>query len=398
MAKGWWRPPQLRNPEELSEHEQKASWLELFFDLVFVVAIAELAHYLSNDVSLLGFIGFFALFIPVWWSWGGEMFYGTRFHVDDLVDRLLILLQMAIVAAMAVNIHHGLGDSSVGFALAYAAFEIVLIIQYLMAGYYVPETRSLCLTLATGFSVGALLWIISVFVPIPWRFVLWGLGIIVDLSTPIIGRNLFAQFPVSLSHVPERIGLFTIIVLGESIVAVVGGVAQQEWSVSSVISALFALMIAFTIWWIYFDNLDGSPLGKLKEGQSLFSIAWVYSHLPLAVGIVATGVGVEHLIEAEGVLSTEERWLFCGAVALCLSTLALIHWISCKINHTKKTKILSACRLASVAFILVLAIAGSTLSPVTLAILVSLACVIQVIFDLRFHLTQESVVPHAIQE
>ena len=142
MMKQWWQPPRLRLGKD-SEAERRATWLELFYNLVFVVAIAQLAHKLNEDVSLSGFFGFVVLFIPVWWSWVGAAFYSNRFDTDDLGHRLLTAVQMLAVAALAVNVHHGLGESSAGFALSYAAVRAVLVIEYLRAGKHVVTARSL---------------------------------------------------------------------------------------------------------------------------------------------------------------------------------------------------------------------------------------------------------------
>ncbi len=92
---------QNRGTKLLSEKEntsnnanRHATWLELFYDLVFVVVIFQLAHYLEENFTLNGFLGFLALFVPVWWSWTGAVFYATRFDTDDLGHRILVLLQM----------------------------------------------------------------------------------------------------------------------------------------------------------------------------------------------------------------------------------------------------------------------------------------------------------------
>lgn len=99
------QPPRLRIGED-TEEERRASWLELFYGLVFVVAVSQLAHNLNEDISLSGLFGFVVLFIPVWWSWIGTRFYANRFDSDDVGHRLLIGLQMLTAAAMAINIHH----------------------------------------------------------------------------------------------------------------------------------------------------------------------------------------------------------------------------------------------------------------------------------------------------
>ncbi|MEW6497372.1 MAG: low temperature requirement protein A [Cyanobacteriota bacterium] len=382
MSKGLWEPPRLRVSTD-KEEERRATWLELFFDLIFVVAIAELAHYLDGHVSLSGFFGFVAVFVPIWWCWLGSTFYATRFDTDDLGHRLLTLLQMALVAALAVNVHHGLGESSVGFALSYIAFRSLLIVQYLSAGYFVPVARPLINWYVRGFAISVVLWILSIFVPIPWRFGFWIVGLIIDFATPLTAGRFMVQLPPSISHIPERLGLFTIIVLGESVVAVVRGVTQKEWDASSVVAALLGLSIAFSLWWIYFDSVDGSPLRGVKLGKMHIAMTWLYSHLPLAIGLAATGVGVDQIVSSEASnLSDGGRWLLCSAVALCLSVLALIHLITCTLGTTRQRKILSAYRLGAAVFILILAAFGSGLSAVVLIALVAIACIVQVVLDL----------------
>jgi low temperature requirement protein LtrA len=384
MTKSLWQPPRLRTAED-QEEERRATWLELFYDLVFVAAIAEVAHSLGEHVSLSGYIGYVLLFVPVWWSWVGATFYATRFDTDDLGHRLLTLLQMIAIAVLAVNVHHGLGESSVGFALSYVTVRGILIVQYLVAGYHVAAARGLTNWYATGFGIAAVIWLVSVFVPAPWRFGLWILALIIDFATPLTAGKLVAKLPPSFSHVPERLGLFTIIVLGEAVIAVVRGVAQLEWGVSSAVEAVLGMGIAFSLWWIYFDSVDGSPLRGMRDGRMGIGLIWLYSHLPLAIGIAATGVGVEHVIASEAgiALAAAERSLICFSVALCLIALSVIHLITCTLGTTRRRKILAAYRLGSAAFILILAVAGIALSPVMLIGLVAVACGVQVVLDLR---------------
>jgi low temperature requirement protein LtrA len=380
MAKNIWEPPRLRVGEQ-EDGERRATWLELFFDLVFVVAIAELGHNLSADVSVTGFLSFTALFAPVWWCWVGQTFYATRFDTDDLGHRLLTLLQIAIVAALAVNIHHAFTTSSVGFALSYAAFRAVLVFQYLSAGYFVPTARPLIKYYFAGFGLGATLWGLSVFVPTPWRFAVWILGLVVDLMTPILASQEVSKIPPSFSHIPERLGLFVIIVLGESILAVVKGISGLTWTTAAIATAFLGLSIAFSMWWIYFDTVDGSPLMSMKAGRIYIGLLWLYMHLPFAIGLGATGIGVEHFIKNSGKLIPDyDRWLLCVGVSFCLISLAVIHYITCTFGA--RNKHWSAYRLGSAAFVLMIATLGTSLSPVLLITLIVIACLIQVILGL----------------
>ncbi len=383
MTRNLWQPPRLRWDED-QVHERHATWLELFYDLIFVAAIAELAHDLSDNISWAGFLDFAILFSPIWWCWVGATFYATRFDTDGILDRLFAFLQMAIVAAMAVNVHHGLSSSGSSFALCYVLFRSTLVLQYLNAGYHLPLARSLATWYAIGFGLSAGLWFISAFLPPPWRLGFWLVGLAIDFSTPLSAGRLVAKVPPSMSHIPERIGLFTLIVLGESVIGVVGGLAEHEWSLSSIFVGLLGLAIAFSLWWLYFDTADSSPLKSMKVGKMRIALSWLFAHLPLAMGLVAAGVGLEHLIIHNGsdLPSAAERWLLCLAVASCLLVLAVIHYMSCALGSWRYRKILSAYRMGSAVLVLVLGFSGNRLSSLSLVALVALACGVQVLLDL----------------
>lgn len=372
----WLQPPRLRVGEEAPRH---ATWLELFYDLVFVVAVSQLAHNLSGDTSIVGFAGFVALFVPVWWAWIGATFYANRFDSDDVSRRLLMGVQMLAIAALAVNVHHGLSDTSVGFALSYVVARVVLIGEYLRAGRSIPSARALTTHYATGFAIAAALWLISVFVPIPIRFGLWAIALLIDFITPITGIKHQRNLLPDLEHLPERFGLFTIIVLGEAIIAVVNGVSEMEWDGTSEIAAALGFVCAFCLWWIYFENVGSAALRAASEtGRIRVFQVWLYGHLPLVIGLAAAGVGVEHLVLTKGRLSTPDRWLLCGSVALCFLALALLHRTGVIFLCKSRTRH----RIGAAIVLLVLAIAAVNWSPVAIALAVAIVCVSQVGLDL----------------
>lgn len=381
MTKILWQPPRLRHAEE--EGDRRATWLELFYDLIFVAAIAQLSNYLETHISWLGLLEFVTLFVPLWWCWIGATFYASRFDTDDLSDRLFAVLQMGIIAAMAVNMHHGLTHTT-GFALCYIAFHSVLIGQYLNAGFHIPAVRPLSKAYAIGFGCSAILWLASLLFPPPWRFILWAVGLVIEFATPIACRQFVIRVPPSATHLPERMGLFTIIVLGEAIVAVVSGLSGQQWSWASTIIAFLGLATAVSLWWLYFDTADGSPLHGMHEGRFNAAVIWLYAHLPLAIGLVVLGVGVERMVirNVESLPTDAERYLVCGAVALCLTALAAIHLLRCTIGTAQLRATLSAYRLGSAALAMTIAGFGGELSALTVVAVVSLGCAFQVAIDL----------------
>jgi low temperature requirement protein LtrA len=180
---------------------------------------------------------------------------------------------MMVLVVMAVNAHHGLDQSAIGFALSYVAFRTILVLQYLVAGVANPAMRGMIRHFCLGFTVSILLWASSIFVTGPLRFGLWILGLVIDFATPLSGGRYVAKFPPSMSHVPERMGLFTIIVLGESLFAAIGGLSKQEsWTVKATSMAVLGLVNAFSLWWMYFETASGSPLLGLIGMGFLFAI------------------------------------------------------------------------------------------------------------------------------
>jgi low temperature requirement protein LtrA len=374
-----------------------ATWLELFYDLVFVVVIFQLAHNLEEDFSLYGFLGFLALFVPVWWSWTGAAFYATRFDTDDLGHRILILLQMVGAAALAVNVSDALGNDSAGFALSYAAIRIILVLEYVRTG--VSKSFSSATPLIRRYSIGflcaAIVWIISAFIPPPFRFVLWAIGLVIDFATPITAGRLHSQFAPHISHLPERMGLFIIIVLGESVLEVVAGVQKLEFDIYSMLILGLGLSIPFSLWWLYFDNVDGAPIRALREkGRIGIYSLWLIGHFPLVVAITSVGVGLGYITsKANGLaLSYFEQWLICGSVALSLGAQGVLHLSSAYYYlYTGSTQDYRASirwatyRIISAGMILLIPILRIPLSPFLVVCILAAICIAQIVIDLKQH-------------
>jgi low temperature requirement protein LtrA len=325
MAHGsWWERPRLI-VEADGIQERKVSWLELFFDLIFVVVIAELSHFLSGHISISGALGYILLFVAAWWAWIGGTFYNARFETRDISYRLFVYLHILPVAAMAVFAHDALGETSTQFALAYVAVRLVVIFLWLRGGWHAPVFRPISNRYAIGFSISVLLFIASVFVEPPWRFALWGLGLACDLATPLTTFKFLPQLPpLSNSKLPERYGLFVIIVLGEATVGVIRGLAEQE-TLSFLLGLRGALCLAliFGLWWIYFDYIARYAEFRQPRPGPWAALARGYLHLPLVMGIAAVGAGATNLLASEA-LEPGVQWLLAASVAVVLVTIGLI--------------------------------------------------------------------------
>jgi low temperature requirement protein LtrA len=350
--------------------------------LIFVAAVAQVDTPLSLNYSLAGVFRFLAFFVLIWWAWVGHTLYSTRFDTDDLVQRVLTLLQMFAVAAMAANAKDAFDSRySAGFAAAYAAMRLILVFQYLRARQ-IAESRQLATYYAIGFGAAAVVWIISAVVDPPTRYWLWALALAMDLGTPFLSLDHAEKIPPDPTHLPERFGLFTIILLGESIVAVMHGMESQDsWSLSAALSAFQGMGIAFCFWWWYFDGAAGTserPIHTRREAM-LFQI-WNYVHWPLYTGIALAAVGVKHVVAlAPGDrLHPMEAWILCGSVALAMGSVTVIGITSQAAQCSSCLSVQSFAHLSLASLTLFAGFVGHLVPPVLLITALTVASVLQV--------------------
>jgi low temperature requirement protein LtrA len=358
----WLTPPRLRTAGAEAD-ERHATWLELFFDLVFVVAITELAHQLEIDHSTAGFLRFAALFVPVYVAWQGYSFYADRFDTDDLLFRVALFAAMLAIAAMAVLIGDvARGQHSAGFAIAYVVLRSFMLALYARAWRSVPEARPLIRLYGSGYSVGVAIWLASLAVDPPLRYAVWGAALVLELSLPPLSTSIHRRVPTSGHHVPERWALFTLIVIGESVAAVALGTAGAHWRLDSAAAAVLGFAAVAALWWLYFDRQANVVL----RGSTLSVVIYSYAHLPLLMGLGAMSAGVRLLIEQAGEdqLSTGAGVALLGGVVLYLVSLVATRTVT--VSGPRRLGV--SLKLGAAAIILGLLVAEAALPPVAVAV------------------------------
>lgn len=350
-----------------------ATWLELFFDLVFVLTVAELAHLLHGDPSWTGIVSFVALFVPVWWLWIDFSYYADQFNVENGPYRLVMLGIMFGIVVLALTIHNALAGGSANFAAVYAALRLAIILLYAQAWRQVPQSRELTARYTISFSIAFLLWLLSIVVPTPTRFWLWAIALLIEVSNGPITYLTIRNVPQQKSHMDERFGLFVIIVLGEAIIAVASGVAETNWRWGSVLTATGGFLTAVSLWWMYFERADESTINQALQGGKralLRSYIYGYSHVLAFIGIVATGVGVQFAIEAATgePFIAEMRTVLYGGIAVFLAGVTTLQWAS---PNSLPKRVMGVRSLLAI-FSLCLVPLGSILSPLVVVILLSL--------------------------
>lgn len=380
MAARLWRKPRLRADDE-ENNERRSTWLELFYDLLFVVIVAELAQELADDATLPKFGEFLLLFVSAWWVWTGSTVYNDRFETEDLSQRLFTFLLLLPAVGLALSAPDALGETSRLYALSYAASRAVLIWMWLRGGYHEAVARPMTTRFAIGFTFSLLCWAVSVFVPAPARFVLWGVGLVADLITPFTTFGFQGHLPkLTTSHLPERFGLFTIIVLGESIAGFVGGAAAggNDLTPEIVTISLLCLSLAFTLWWVYFDQL----MDRAVKPGVWWRAAWSYAHLPLVVGLTALGAGAIRIAASEGErLEAPAAWLCCGGMAAALAAVGAIELTLTPDEADRKDgRRLTRTRFAAAAVALSTGLFADRLNPAWLFVLLAAVGVSQIAY------------------
>jgi low temperature requirement protein LtrA len=336
--------------------ERHASWLELFFDLVFVLAVAKVAAVLAAETTLYGFLKYVGLFIPVWWAWVGYTFYADRFESDEPAYRILTFAAMLAVAALALRIGGAYTvEGSASFAIAYALVLLVLCAMYARTAIHVPLARKLARQFIVGLGISALIFLSSLLFDPPFRYRMWAIGVLTTLATPFLNVNLSRVIPIDQSHIPERFGLFTIIVLGEAVIATANGAAQVPWNFVSTLTASCGLAMAACIWWINFEFVEDNAV---KQPALLPRFVYIYGHFFIVASIVAIGIGIEHAIKEsnEAHLHLPTLLLLCIGITTYLAAITVIRVVSgvCSLVWV---------RLVAIAFCLAVTAAGMYLPP-----------------------------------
>ena len=370
--------PRLRTLASDQEDDRRATWLELFFDLVFVAAVTQLANALSADPTVGRFFEFVGVFVPVWWVWNGFTFYANRFDTDDLPYRLLTLLGMFGVAALATTVPSVFKGSTGAFVIAYVSERAVLLVLYARARRHVPEARGLATIFLSAFGSAVVIWLVSLAFSRPWSYLLWGCALALELGTPLFAWRQIPQAPIHPRHIPERFGLLTLIVLGESVFAVVVGVSRVSWVTGSTVAAVGGFLAAAALWWIYFNFLDEA---SISARGILSGLTYTYVHFFIVVGLAALGAGVKMAILAGGGEHHygNTGWIPCAGLAMTMFGLASIELVSARRLFETDFWL----RVATAVFALVLV--PFDLSPLTVVLLLAGALVAQVAYELARH-------------
>ena len=302
---------------------RSATPLELFFDLVFVVAVSlaaqNLHHFISEDHVGTGISRFAMMFFAIWWAWMNFTWYATEFAQEDWLYRLLSLIQMAGALVFAAGVPNAMNDLDFRVAvLGYVIMRLAMSVNWFRVARGTSENAAFGKRYAIGIIAVQGLWILFLTLPESIRPVIFLIFALFELLVPAIaerGRSVMWH----PHHVAERYGLFTIIVLGESILAsalaIVHAIESGHHYADLILLSITAFIIVACMWWIYFAFPQAGQLDTQRK-----AFLWGYGHYFIFGTAAAFSAGIEvaidRITDSTHVSATLAALAVCGPVAL----------------------------------------------------------------------------------
>lgn len=301
-------------PRDSHEPNRTSSPLELFFDLVFVIAVSVSSaqlHEVESGEHFSGLWAYLLVFFAIWWAWMNFTWFATSFAVDDWLYRLMTFVQMAGILILAAGVEEIMVEGELGISvLGYIIMRIALVGQWLRAAWSSPANRRAALTYAGGIVCVQILWAVLVYLPEDVNILVIPVLIVAEISVPILAewrRNL----PWHPHHIAERFGLFTIILLGESLLAsaqaIFDALAAGDEAIGLIELGTVAFGVTCGLWWIYFSRPAHGMIGKSLR----HSLTFGYSHYFIFAAAGAFSAGIEVAIDNV----TDETTLEAAAAA-----------------------------------------------------------------------------------
>jgi low temperature requirement protein LtrA len=359
-------PPVAAGGEtDLAEH--RTTPVELLWDLVFVFAVTEVSSLMSHDLTWGWFARSMLVLALVWWAWSAFVWAANAQNATSGAVRACLLISTAVIFITGLSVPGAFGRDGTVFAVSYAIVRFLHLALYADASRQGNASWSAIAGFAVTVAIGMALLIAGSFFHGGTRIVLWAAAVAIDYAGPawLTRERLRGLQHVAVAHFAERYGLFVIICLGESIVAIgLGAAAGHPHLGAQLIAAVtLALLITIGMWWTYFDRYAATAEERLREHDDPVLAAadgYSYLHLLIVAGIITFAVGARVLVRHFGVsMPSAPRLALCGGVALYLVGHVGFRWrLSGELEHEK---------LALAAALLVLYAVGSGLPGWVLA-------------------------------
>lgn len=324
-------------PRDPAQPHRTASTLELFFDLVFVVAVsiasAQLHHALSHGDFVHGITSYAMVFFAVWWAWMNFTWFATSFDTDDWLYRVTTIIQMGGVLVLAAGIPAAFeeGDFTVP-VIGYIVMRVAMIAQWLRASHGAGDLKGAARRYAIGIAGVQVLWVLFLLIPSgPLQLVAFVVFALVEVSVPVFAEHR-RQTPWHPHHITERYGLFTLIVLGESLLASANAIIDAKNELDSFVPlisiSVLTLVVTASLWWIYFWAPHHRAITTFGR-----SLRYGYTHYLVFAAAAAFSAGIEvelDVLIGESHLSTVQA-SFTVTIPIAIFLLG-VWWIAIREN------------------------------------------------------------------
>lgn len=284
----------------------RVTYVELFFDLVFVFAVTQLSHGLMAHPSLLGLVETGLLLMAVWWAWIFTAWVTNWLDPERTPVRIMLFVVMVVGMVMTMSIPKAFGDRGLIFALAFVAIQLgrSLFTAWAMRGH--PFQSRNFIRISAWFAASGVLWIAGGLTEGGARLALWGGALALEYVSPALGfwtpgmgRARAEEWDVEGGHLAERCALFTIIALGESILVMGATTATLAWTPVVIAAFLASFAGSLAMWWIYFSftaEAASEAISHAKDPGRVAREAYTYIHLLPIAGVIVTAVADEWTI------------------------------------------------------------------------------------------------------
>ncbi|KAL0084884.1 bacterial low temperature requirement A protein-domain-containing protein [Phycomyces blakesleeanus] len=278
-----------------TEEETKATWVELFGDVFYVGWLTTFTH--ANHITGQEQLGIYAAwFVVMWWTWCSSALYSSRYDSGDVMHHIYKVIELCGLVGMAASSNGFWQDSPKGFIIGYMVMKAVLLIEYgvvliaaIISGSFARKTLAAYVAIN---AISIIMWGCSLLFPTNQtaRYLLWYISIGAEFIVNVaLKKN--KQTSLAASHLAERFGLFTLIILGENCMGFITMVSDAEAHVPVVVSIMFGLIIIFNFFFMYFDDFNTEILNEIEVSQM-----WVWLHFPLHLCQVAFGIALIDVI------------------------------------------------------------------------------------------------------
>ncbi|WP_198417672.1 low temperature requirement protein A [Cryobacterium fucosi] len=362
-----------RNLARPADHPRtdRVTYVELFFDLVFVFALTQLSRYLYENQSWVGALESATLVLALWWVWVHTTWVTNVLDPARLPVRAVVIGLSLVGLLLSVSIGESFGDRGLVFAIAYVALQLGRTV--FMALALARHDRVLYLNflrILVWLSVAGVCWIVGALLPLEFRLPLWIAGLLVEyvsasigFRVPGLGRSGLDDWDLSGPHIAERSALFVIISLGESLLVTGFAFVDQDASVPGVLGLILAFTGGVAMWWLYFDHgerVGSRTIAASAEPGRIARLAYTYVHAILIAGIVLTSVAdKEILAHPTDSMRLSTAVVIAGGPFIYLVGLQLFRWI------VAREVLLS--HLAGIALLVLAFATAGLVSPLALA-------------------------------